>query len=285
MKLTKNIRLIVLTIIILLLSSHSIIAATYTYDRLSRLATVTYNNGQVVSYSYDAAGNITQISRTVLAVSDKADLSEIQVDTEPLEGFQSDILDYIVQLPFETTEVPTVTATVYDVGKASALITPAEGLSGITTITVTAEDGITTKIYSVKFTLSEQLSSDARLSDLSIDGQIAAGFDPEIEIYNIELPFGSTEVPTVTAAVYDTGKASLVINPATELPGTTTVIVTEEDGITTKTYTVNFTVEDELSSDARLSDLKIDGETVQVFDPEIEVYSAILPFGTTEVPL
>lgn len=228
MKLTKNIRLTVLTIIILLLSSYSIFAATYTYDSLNRLTSVTYKNGQVATYSYDAAGNITQISRTALTLSDNADLSEVQINSEPLEGFQTNILDYTVQLPFGTTEVPTVTATVYDTGKAVVVITPAESLLGTTTITVTAEDGITTKIYSVNFTLSEQLSPDARLSDLNINGQTAQGFAPEVELYNVELPFGSTEVPTVTATVYDTGKASLLINPAAELPGSTTVIVTAE---------------------------------------------------------
>lgn len=33
-------------------------AATYTYDELNRLKTVTYGNGQVVSYSYDAGGSL-----------------------------------------------------------------------------------------------------------------------------------------------------------------------------------------------------------------------------------
>ncbi len=33
--------------------------AVYTYDLLNRLATVTYDNGTVINYSYDAAGNRT----------------------------------------------------------------------------------------------------------------------------------------------------------------------------------------------------------------------------------
>jgi len=31
----------------------------YTYDALGRLATVTYSDGTVITYSYDAAGNRT----------------------------------------------------------------------------------------------------------------------------------------------------------------------------------------------------------------------------------
>ncbi len=35
--------------------------ATYTYDNLGRLKTVTYANGTVITYNYDAAGNRTSI--------------------------------------------------------------------------------------------------------------------------------------------------------------------------------------------------------------------------------
>jgi YD repeat-containing protein len=36
-------------------------ATTYTYDTLGRVATVTYDNGKTITYSYDAAGNRTQV--------------------------------------------------------------------------------------------------------------------------------------------------------------------------------------------------------------------------------
>jgi YD repeat-containing protein len=35
--------------------------ATYTYDNLGRLKTVTFTNGTVITYNYDAAGNRTSI--------------------------------------------------------------------------------------------------------------------------------------------------------------------------------------------------------------------------------
>lgn len=38
-------------------------SAVYTYDSLGRLSKVTYSNGVVVTYTYDAAGN--RISQTV----------------------------------------------------------------------------------------------------------------------------------------------------------------------------------------------------------------------------
>jgi YD repeat-containing protein len=37
-------------------------ATTYTYDDLGRVATVTYDNGLMITYSYDPAGNRTQVA-------------------------------------------------------------------------------------------------------------------------------------------------------------------------------------------------------------------------------
>jgi len=34
---------------------------TYTYDDLGRIATVTYQNGMVVTYTYDPAGNRSSV--------------------------------------------------------------------------------------------------------------------------------------------------------------------------------------------------------------------------------
>ena len=54
------------------------------------------------------------------------------------------------------------------------------------------------------------------------------------EIYNVELPAGTTTVPGVMATVADKDKANAVVTNATSLPGTTTIVVTAEDGFTTK---------------------------------------------------
>jgi YD repeat-containing protein len=36
-------------------------ATTYTYDTLGRVSTVTYDSGLIITYSYDPAGNRTQV--------------------------------------------------------------------------------------------------------------------------------------------------------------------------------------------------------------------------------
>lgn len=44
-----------------LLASPAFAATTYVYDDLGRLTKVCYDNGQTITYSYDAAGNRTSV--------------------------------------------------------------------------------------------------------------------------------------------------------------------------------------------------------------------------------
>jgi hypothetical protein len=85
-------------------------------------------------------------------------------------------------------------------------------------------------------------SNDANLSGITIGGIALANFASGTTSYNKELPAGTTTVPVVTPTVNATGKATAVVTAATTLPGTTIIEVTAEDGITKKTYTLNFTV-------------------------------------------
>ena len=86
-----------------------------------------------------------------------------------------------------------------------------------------------------------QFASDATLSDLTVNSETVQGFVSGTYTYNVELPAGTTTVPTVAATTTD-ANASYVVNNADALPGTTTVVVTAEDGTTKLTYTINFTL-------------------------------------------
>ena len=111
----------------------------------------------------------------------------------------------------------------------------------------------------------EALATDiATLSAITIDGKALEDFNAETLEYNVELPFGTTDVPVV-AATKTAPKATAVVTPAAAIPGTTTIVVTAEDGTTVKTYTVNFTTAQEQSKDATLSALTINGKGVSGF--------------------
>lgn len=90
--------------------------------------------------------------------------------------------------------------------------------------------------------IAEPVSSDATLKDLKVNGNIVPGFAADVYEYGITLPAGTITVPTVTATVNDSN-AVATVTAAAGLPGTTTIVVTAEDGITTKTYKINFAVQ------------------------------------------
>lgn len=85
-------------------------------------------------------------------------------------------------------------------------------------------------------------STDARLTALAIDkGSIT--FSPETLTYNaVEVPNGtaSVEVTFTTAAGATADKTSPATVTINEGAGTISIVVTAEDGTTTKTYTINF---------------------------------------------
>jgi hypothetical protein len=233
---------------------------------------------------YTTAGDGTThltytINFTIGAASSVATLSDLKVNGTTVTGFLPATLVYNIVLPYGTTVVPTVTATTTDVN-ATKVITPAAALPGATTVITTAQDGTTHLTYTLNFTIAPNVV--ATLSDLKVNGVTVTGFSANTLSYTVTLPYGTTVVPTVTATTTDVN-ATKVITPAAALPGATTVLVTAQDGITTKTYTVNFTITAP-STIATLVDLKVDGTTVTGFSSAILTYNVVLPAGTTVVP-
>lgn len=185
-----------------------------------------------------------------------ATLSDLSLDGTTIANFSSSKEVYDIELAEGTIDVPEVTATATD-ENADAQVSNAESLPGTASVLVTAEDGVTTKTYTINFTVAP--SSDATLSDLLVDGTTIADFSSGKEIYDIELPEGTTDVPEVTAITTDVN-ADVQINDAASLPGSTSVLVTAEDGITSKTYTINFSV-----ATSNVSVKNLDSEIVKVY--------------------
>ena len=148
-----------------------------------------------------------------------------------------------------------------------------------TVITVRAEDGSTTTTYRIKFV--SQASNNARLADLQVNGQTVNGFNAYLNTYNVALPYGTTEVPQVTASAQD-GSATVSITQATSTTGTATVSVTAGDGTTTQTYSVNFSVA--ALTDVTLQAIYLDGSLLPGFQPSKSNYTVSLPLGTTAAP-
>lgn len=214
-----------------------------------------------------------------VGLNDDATLMDLTINGSTVIGFDGSILSYDIELPYGTTVVPIVEGTAAD-SNAEMTINEASSLPGITEIIVTAEDGETTKTYEVNFTIVA--NDNATLSGLQVDGVTISDFDATTFNYDVELAYGTITVPTVTCTTSDPN-ADVVVNPASSLPGTTEIVVTAEDGETSKTYEVNFTIA--ANNIATLSNLMVDGETVSSFATETFTYNIVLESGTTQVPV
>ncbi|MBU5440910.1 GH92 family glycosyl hydrolase [Paenibacillus sp. CECT 9249] len=171
-----------------------------------------------------------------------ATLTSIELDGRPLADFERYRMKYEVELPAGTSKAPTVTATVYD-PNAHMLILPAEALPGTATIRVTSEDRAAVNTYEIHFTVKEEepKGTDATLAAIELDGRPLAGFARDRMEYFVELPAGTSKSPTVAARATD-GKANVEITQAGSARGKAVIVVTAEDGITKRTYTIQFSV-------------------------------------------
>lgn len=266
------------------------------------------------------------ITGTAPVISTDATLSALTYNGISVPNFSANTLSYEVELPTGTTTVPTVAATKNE-SHATVNVTPATALPGTTTIDVTAQDGTTTKQYTITFTVASAapkvltatwaniqgtatvdnvnmtitgqvkngtgltaitpsftgnniaswspqgaidfsngavdfefsssagpmttytititeapaMSTDATLSSLKYGNKAVPGFAASTYTYNIELEAGTTTAPTLSATKNES-HATIEYAQASGVPGVGKVKVTAEDGTTTLTYTVNFTV-------------------------------------------
>jgi len=213
--------------------------------------------------------------------NDDANLSSLKVNGTMLLEFNPDTLVYYVELPYGTEELPIAEATPND-SNAIVEITQADFLAGSATVVVTAEDGITQKTYTVNFGVADP-SDNADLENLKVNGTMVTEFNPDVLDYQVELPYGTIELPVVEATANDS-KADVEITQAGSVTGSATVIVTAEDGVTKNTYLIDFRVE-EFNNDAYLKDLKVNDTVVAGFDAQKLSYVVELPYGTEELPI
>jgi gliding motility-associated-like protein len=194
------------------------------------------------------------------ALSADATLSNLTISQGTLTPvFDSATASYTAAVPNSVTgitEIPTVTdanatITVNGVavasGTASGNIPLVVGPNTITTI-VTAQDGTTTKTYTVVVTRAA--SSNAALMNLTVsEGKLTPSFSSGTLAYADSVSNSISSI-TVTPTVSD-NTATITVNGKTVSSGTAsddiplapgnntiTVLVTAQDGVTTNTYTV-----------------------------------------------
>ena len=228
--------------------------------------------------------NVVELSATIWADDIRliysSGIDEIYVDGRKKLSCKSGQFDYTCSMGKTATAVGEITlkrsgryldASEYTIKKG--------GIGEVTSITVKAEDGSSTSTYNITFAAAQ--SSNPNLGDILVDGLSIAGFNPLITSYSVELPFGTTEYPTIEAVFAEDGQKADVLVPAT-FPGAVKITTTAPDGTTKKEYTITFTVG--LLTDNTLTDIRLDGKTIAGFNPTKNNYTVELPLGTTETP-
>lgn len=212
-------------------------------------------------------------------------LSGISVDSADIKEFRKDSFNYVFTYPAGTSPqyIPQVRVTgeVDDIYDSILFIPSAKGLDGgKSVITVTAEDHISTHTYTVTYEIAK--SDNAALSSISCDTAKIRNFHPDTLTYNVVLPAG-THIPPIVTATTEWAGLSPQIAQASSLPGDAKIVVTAEDGITRRTYTVHFSVA--LSNDATASWIRYNSQPVPGFHKDSLHYTIVLPYGTTSVQL
>lgn len=148
-----------------------------------------------------------------------------------------------------------------------------------TTIRVTSGDGAHTRTYKIKFVRAA--STNSKLAEIRVNDELVRNFNPTVTSYQVQLPYGTTAAPVVTAVEQENGQTVTITQP-TSPTGSASIRVVAADGKTSTTYTLQFSVAQ--LSDNTLADIRVNGQSVAGFTPGNTIYRVSLPLGTTTMP-
>ena len=211
-------------------------ATAYNEDAQVLLIQATTLPGQASAVVITPDSIQTYTVRFTVTTSSDATLAALQYNGISVPDFLPTQTAYSVQLPYNTIEVPVVTATATH-PSARVVIVQAGILTGQASVVVLSADGSQSNIYTVLFSLAP--STDATLSSLTYDGMLVPFFEAGTLHYTVDLPSETSTLPQVDAVANDLG-AQITIHQATTLPGEASVEVLAADNTTRQTYTIYF---------------------------------------------
>jgi hypothetical protein len=212
-------------------------------------------------------------------LSTNSQLENIYVGGDILTGFNPEQFNYIVELS-EEAATPTVLVEKAEYQQQVHVI------HGDTTrIIVTAEDSNYQSTYMIIF--QRQQSPYSYLKSIYMDNELLEGFRIDSFEYDIELPFGTIDLPNFT---YELGHAKQNITIDTlraEINGRTQITirfsVTAPDPVFSSEYDIRMIIAQNDNSRLRLLTLK--GDTIANFHSDTLNYNVIYPIGTDSMEL
>lgn len=226
--------------------------------------TVKAQTGDVMVYSLNFA----------VETNNNVNLNDIKIDGVTIQGFQPNVLNYVIELPAGTTLFPEITYTKADA--AQSVVLTKGGLNGVTQILVKAEDG-TTRIYTIEFSVLK--SENAFLKMIYVDGKPLNGFVPSTLNYDYVLTTAVTQCPDITVDK-ELGQNISIAVP--KITGVVRIEVTPESG-SKNVYTID--VNYPQSNNSKLKSLTVDGKVIDGWNADKTDYSILLPASTTAIPV
>ena len=262
------------------------------------------NTITIVVTAQDGATKKTYTLTVTGLPSTNALLANITVSNGTLSpAFASTNNSYTENIPYATsmtvtptTADPTATITVNGTAIASGNPSGAIALTaGVNTITVisTAQDGVTTQTYTLMVTVVP-VSTNAALSNIGLsNGSLKPVFASGTTSYTVAIGSGLASMtvtpvtadPTATMTV--NGQAVISGSPSQGLPlvvgpNNINIVVTAQDGVTTKTYTIVAT--EAKSTNANLLSLKPNSGAISpAFTPTTTIYTETVGYAVSSI--
>jgi hypothetical protein len=174
--------------------------------------------------------------------------NKIKINDKTLAGFQKTTFTYdrFYQQGTDPSVFPEITV-IPEANDASididTLLGPNNNLdSAKTIITITAEDNITQKVYTINHYIAKTvLNNNPKLAAIYIDGIALTNFHPDTLSYQYELSQNYPGIPAISVDLQD-NNASYDITPVSILPAQAHIDVLAQDGETSLTYIIDFSV-------------------------------------------
>ena len=211
---------------------------------------------------------------TVTAAPKSNDANVSSVTVAGVEATAGENNTYTVTLPYGTDV--TAGSFVIVTSDAGATVGALTNEGNVWTFTVTAEDGVTSKTYTVTVSFTEApKSNDAGVSSITVAGfKAVAGANNS---YTVTVPYGT--VVKTGSFVIVTRHPRAAVSALTNTRNIWSFTVTAEDGVTSKTYTVTVSfTEAPKSNDAGVSSITVAG--FKAVAGANNSYTVTVPYGT-----
>ena len=184
------------------------------------------------------------VSRSCVESSD-ATIKEVYVNVPEKQVFTQDADTFYFNIPYNVGEMTEVTVhfvlnhygATSNPAESFTMTIPAPGQKAEQNVTVTAQDGTTTKTYVIRGIRNAAQSSDAKLTNITVTGYtLAPEFDSDVYEYTITKAYGTAD-PTSDLVEYEKSDLAASVVRSTE-GHVISLTVTAEDNTTTLVYSI-----------------------------------------------